>query len=66
MDEIYGCIDLMKRSGVFGRSKNFCTTLRGDAGPVFATLSEAFLRFGSPEGHLAMDLTVSANSPRPA
>lgn len=63
MDEIYGCIDFLKRSGVFGRSKNFCTTLRGDAGPVFATLSEAFLRFGSPEGHLALDLTVSANSP---
>ena len=63
MDEIYGCIDFMKSSGVFGRSKNFCTTLRGDAGPVFATLSEAFLRFGSPEGHLALDLTVSANSP---
>ncbi len=63
MDEIYGCIDFMKRSGVFGRSKNFCTTLRGDAGPVFATLGETFLRFGSPEGHLALDLTVSANSP---
>ena len=63
MDEIYGCIDFMKRSGVFGRAKNFCTTLRGDAGPVFATLSEAFLRFGAPEGHLALDLTVSANSP---
>lgn len=63
MDEIYGCIDFMKRSGVFGRPKNFCTTLRGDAGPVFAALSEAFLRFGSPEGHLALDLTVSANSP---
>jgi energy-coupling factor transport system substrate-specific component len=63
MDEIYGCIDFMKRSGVFGRPKNFCTTLRGDAGPVFAALNEAFLRFGSPEGHLALDLTVSANSP---
>jgi hypothetical protein len=63
MDEIYGCIDFMKRSGVFGRPKNFCTTLHGDAGPVFATLKEAFLRFGSPEGHLALDLTVSANSP---
>lgn len=66
MDEIYGCIDFLKRSGVFGRSKNFCTTLRGDAGPVFATLSEAFLRFGSPQGHLALDLTVSANSPSAA
>lgn len=66
MDEIYGCIDFMKQSGMFGRSKNFCTTLRGDAGPVFSTLSEAFLRFGSPEGHLALDLTVSANSPTAA
>ncbi|WP_312796343.1 YkoF family thiamine/hydroxymethylpyrimidine-binding protein [Tianweitania sp.] len=66
MDEIYGCIDFLKQSGVFGKSKNFCTTLRGDAGPVFATLSEAFLRFGSPEGHLALDLTVSANSPTSA
>lgn len=66
MDEIYGCIDFLKRSGVFGKSKNFCTTLRGDAGAVFATLSEAFLRFGSPAGHLAIDLTVSANSPSKA
>ena len=63
MDEIYGCIDFLKRSGVFERSKNFCTKLRGDAGPVFATLSEAFLRFGVPQGHVALDLTVSANSP---
>lgn len=64
MDEIYGCIDFLKASGVFDRSKNFCTKLRGDAGPVFA-LSEAFLRFGAPQGHVALDLTVSANSPRP-
>lgn len=63
MDEIYGCIDFLKASSVFERSKNFCTKLRGDAGPVFATLGEAFLRFGAPEGHVAMDLTVSANSP---
>ena len=63
MDEIYGCIDFLKTSGVFETSKNFCTKLRGDAGPVFATLSEAFLRFGAPEGHVALDLTVSANSP---
>ncbi|PAP94909.1 YkoF family thiamine/hydroxymethylpyrimidine-binding protein [Mesorhizobium wenxiniae] len=65
MDEIYGCIDFLKASGVFDRSKNFCTKLRGDAGPVFATLSEAFLRFGAPQGHVALDLTVSANSPSP-
>lgn len=63
MDEIYGCIDFLKRSGVFDRSKHFCTKLRGDAGPVFATLGEAFLRFGSPEGHVTLDLKVSANSP---
>ncbi|MDN2583224.1 YkoF family thiamine/hydroxymethylpyrimidine-binding protein [Aquibium sp. ELW1220] len=63
MDEIYGCIVFLKASGVFDRSKNFCTKLRGDAGPVFATLSEAFLSFGTPQGHVALDLTVSANSP---
>jgi energy-coupling factor transport system substrate-specific component len=63
MDDIYACIDFLKQSDVFDRSKNFCTKLRGDAGPVFATLSEAFLRFGDPEGHAAIDLTVSANSP---
>ena len=66
MDEIYGCIDFLKRSGVFDRSKNFCTKLRGDAGPVFATLSEAFLRFGAVQGHVALDLKVSANSPTAA
>jgi uncharacterized protein YqgV (UPF0045/DUF77 family) len=65
MDEIYGCIDFLKSSGVFDRAKNFCTRLAGDAGPVFATLGEAFLRFGAPEGHVALDLTVSANSPSP-
>jgi len=63
MDEIYGCIDFLKSSGVFDRPKNFCTRLKGDAGPVFATLGEAFLRFGAPEGHVTLDLTVSANSP---
>jgi len=63
MDEIYGCIDFLKGSGVFDRPKNFCTKLAGDAGPVFATLEQAFLRFGAPEGHVALDVTVSANSP---
>ena len=63
MDEIYACVEFLKSSGVFDRSKNFCTKLRGDAGAVFATLNEAFLRFGAPEGHVALDLTVSANSP---
>ncbi|RWP66665.1 MAG: hypothetical protein EOR08_00695 [Mesorhizobium sp.] len=60
-----GCIDFLKTSGVFDRSKNFCTKLRVDSGPVFATLSEAFLRFAAPQGHVALDLTVSTNSPSP-
>lgn len=63
MDEIYGCIDFLKSSGVFDRSKNFCTKLRGDAAPVFATVEQAFVRFGPPQGHVTIDLTVSANSP---
>lgn len=63
MAEIMGCIDFLKQSGTFDRSKNFCTRLTGDAGPVFATLQEAFCRFGPPNGHVTVDLTVSANSP---
>jgi uncharacterized protein YqgV (UPF0045/DUF77 family) len=63
MDEIMGCIDFVKASGVFDRPKNLCTRLRGDAGPVFMALEQAFCRFGPPQGHVAVDLTVSANSP---
>jgi hypothetical protein len=63
MDEIYGCIDFLKSSGTFERSKNFCTKLRGDAGPVFETLSQAFTGFGALAGHVALDVTLSANSP---
>lgn len=63
MDEIYGCIEFLKASGVFDRPKNFCTRLRGDAGPVFAALTEALTRFGPVDGHIALDVTVSANSP---
>ncbi|SNT73703.1 YkoF family thiamine/hydroxymethylpyrimidine-binding protein [Paracoccus seriniphilus] len=63
MDEIYGCIEFLKSSGTFLRSKNFCTRLRGDAGAVFETLRQAFLRFGPAEGHVTIDLTASANSP---
>lgn len=66
MDEIYGCIDFLKRSGTFDRSKNFCTKLRGDAGAIFATIHQAFYRFGDPEGHVTLDITVSANSPSKA
>lgn len=63
MDEIYGCIDFLKSSGTFLKAKNFCTRLRGDAGAVFETLRQAFLRFGPAEGHVTIDLTASANSP---
>jgi uncharacterized protein YqgV (UPF0045/DUF77 family) len=63
MDEIYGCIDFVKASGVYEKSKNFCTKLRGDAGAVFSTVHEALVRFGHPAGHVTIDLTVSANSP---
>jgi len=63
MAEIMGCIDFLKQSGTFLRSKNFCTRLSGDAGPVFATLQQAFCQFGPPNGHVTIDLTVSANSP---
>ncbi|OWV71544.1 HMP/thiamine-binding protein [Rhizobium sp. R634] len=66
MDEIYGCIDFLKRSGTFDRSKNFCTRLSGDAGAIFATIREAFHRFGDPEGHVTLDITISANSPTKA
>ena len=54
---------VLKQSGVFDRSKNFCTRLRGDAGAVFATLNEAFCRFGPGAGHVTLDITISANSP---
>jgi hypothetical protein len=63
MAEIMGCIDFLKQSGCFDRSKNFCTRLIGDSGQVFATLQQAFCRFGPPAGHVTIDLTVSANSP---
>jgi hypothetical protein len=63
MDEIYGCIDFLKQSGVYERSKHFCTKLRGDAGAIFSALDEAFCRFGPDAGHVTLDVTVSANSP---
>ncbi|MBN9334268.1 YkoF family thiamine/hydroxymethylpyrimidine-binding protein [Devosia sp.] len=63
MDEIYGCIDFLKQSGTFEKSKHFVTKLNGDAGVLFATVEQAFCRFGPPQGHVTIDLTVSANSP---
>ena len=63
MAEIADCIAFLRESGVHERAKNFCTKLRGDAGPLFAAVEEAFLGFGAPEAHVAADLKVSANSP---
>ncbi|MDV3249793.1 Ykof family thiamine-binding protein [Devosia sp. BK] len=63
MDEIYGCIDFLKHSGTFEKSKHFATKLSGDTGALFATIEQAFCRFGPPQGHVTIDLTVSANSP---
>jgi len=63
MDEIYGCIDFLKQSGTFEKSKHFATKLKGDSGALFATLEQAFCCFGPPAGHVTIDLTVSANSP---
>lgn len=63
MDEIYGCIDFLKASGTFEKSKHFATKLNGDTAKIFATIEQAFCRFGPPEGHVTIDLIVSANSP---
>jgi hypothetical protein len=63
MPEVYGCIELLERSGVLDRPKNFVTKVKGDAGAVFEALSETFMRFGPGEGHVTLDITISANSP---
>ena len=63
MDGILDCIEFLGRSGVLDRPKNFVTKLRGDAGPVFETLSRSFLCFAPRAAHVALDVTVSANSP---
>lgn len=63
MPNIYACIDFLKTSGVFDRSKHFCTKLAGDTGAVFAAVEASFRCFGAPDGHVTVDLTVSANSP---
>ena len=63
MEEINGCIDFLKSSGTFDTAKRYVTKLKGDTGALFATLEQAFGRFGPPQGHVTIDLTVSANSP---
>lgn len=63
MDEINGCIAFLRESSVFDRTKNYCTKLRGDAGPLFETLHQAFVFSGDVQAHVTLDVTVSANSP---
>ncbi len=63
MDEIEACIAFLQASGLGFAPRHFSSTLRGDSGPLFAALAEAFLAFGAPGGHVAMDLKLSANSP---
>jgi uncharacterized protein YqgV (UPF0045/DUF77 family) len=63
MTEIYAAIDFIKNSGVFSKSKNFCTKLEGDAAKVFGTLGQVFLNFAPEQAHVTLDITVSANSP---
>lgn len=63
MDEITACIAFLRDSGLHEKPKNFCTKLRGDAGPLFAAIAEAFIGFGDPRGHVTADLKISANSP---
>lgn len=63
MDEVYGCIAFLKDAGVFAKPKNFCTKLSGDSAAVFEALHQAFIRFGTQNGHVTLDVTLSANSP---
>ncbi|MCD7060184.1 Ykof family thiamine-binding protein [Pelagibacterium xiamenense] len=63
MPEVYGCIELLENAGILEKPKHFVTKVEGDAGAVFEGLSEVFLRFGPSEGHVTLDVTISANSP---
>lgn len=63
MARIGACVDFLKAAGVYDRSKNFCTKLRGDAGAVFAAVERAWLDFAPLSAHVVLTLTVSANSP---
>jgi hypothetical protein len=66
MPEVAGCIELLEKADVLDRPKNFVTKVKGDAGAIFACLGEVFMRFGPAEGHVALDVTISANSPSKA
>jgi hypothetical protein len=63
MQVIYQEIEATKQAGTFGRGKNFCTRLDGDASRVFATLRAAFERAAQEAGHVVITATVSKGSP---
>lgn len=66
MPEVASCVDLLDKTGILDKPKHFVTKVKGDAGAVFEGLSEVFMRFGPPEGHITLDVTISANSPSTA
>jgi len=63
MARIGGCIDFLKRAGVFDRSKHFCTKIKGDAEDVFAAIERSYLDFAPLTAHVVLTFTVSAHSP---
>lgn len=63
MEVIAGEIEQMKMSGVFDRSKHFCTKLRGDLATVMAAVRGSFERAAEHAGHVVIQLTVSKGSP---
>jgi uncharacterized protein YqgV (UPF0045/DUF77 family) len=63
MARIGACIDFLKAAGVYDRSKNFCTKLKGDAADVFAAIARCYVDFAPPSAHVVLTITVSAGSP---
>jgi hypothetical protein len=63
MAGIGSCIDFLRETGLFDRSKHFCSKLRGDLGPVCAALQGSFLAFAPASAHVVLSATLSANSP---
>ncbi len=66
MEVIYREIEATKATGVFGRSKHFCTRLEGDVHHVFAALRTAFERVANDAGHVVVIATISKGSPTQA
>ncbi len=66
MEVIYREIQRTKATGVFGRSKHFCTRLEGDVHHVFAALRTAFEQAANDAGHVVVTATISKGSPTQA